>query len=192
MDANGFSPEKLKVWVTGRAYIRMDGDKKLLTPEQWGASPVTVPPEMVNVGIWMKDGGPEDGREVGEVTEYFQPEFQVSGDPKRTFKVKAAEDNDAVQWLDHGKIVKDGQVVVDGVNDEVFPLLQIMKRRDGAVRYRHGLARVSEFSPETADRGTNEPTSITFQWVRDESIGGFYREKWVQPAGAAPEPEPGV
>ena len=183
-DDKGFSPQSLKVWTTGVAYLRIDGKKTLLTDEQFAATPLDVPKDFVNLGIWMKDGGPEDGREVGEVTEFYQPEYQQSSDPSRTVMIKAAEDNQAVTWLDTGKVYSSkGELVVDGVNDETFPLVIVQKRRDGAYKYRHGLARVAEFSPETADRGTTEPTSITFKWARDESIGGFYRQRLVLPDG---------
>lgn len=184
-DERGFAPEALKVWTTGIAYIRMDGQAGLMTEAEWAARPIVPPTTYVNLGIWMKDGGPEDGRETGDAVEFYQPEFQLSGDVTRTVKIKAAEDNNAVTWLDTGKVVSaSGAVIVDGVNDERFPLLIVQHRRDGALRYREGLARVHEFAPETSERGTVEPTSITFRWSRSEDLGGFYRQELILPAGA--------
>ncbi|MDJ1372759.1 hypothetical protein [Gulosibacter molinativorax] len=186
-DAQGFDVDVARIWQTGMAYIDRTPDAVLLDAAGRTAlvaadGKIVVPASYENVGLWTKDGGPEEGRESEDPTEFYQPGYEIGGATSRTVALTLAEDNEMVRWLDTGKTPVAGEMTVGGGNDHRFPLLIVQKRRDGAIRLRNGYARVSEFAPESADRGTLESSVATFKWSEADELGDDLYWERVVPA----------
>ncbi|MDJ1372750.1 hypothetical protein [Gulosibacter molinativorax] len=188
-----FDVEKAKVYQTGLAFINRSPSATLLSESEMKAmvgsdGKITPPTGYESLGLWAKDSGPEFAREAGDSTEFYQPGFELVGEVSRTVGLTLAEDREIVQWLDHGKTPgAEGAVTVGGANGERFPLLLIMKRRDGLIDATNGFARVQEFAPGSAERGTLETSVSTFKWSAADELGGdLYRRVPIVPAVPTP------
>jgi hypothetical protein len=102
-----------------------------------------------------------------------------------TIQINLAQFDEIVRRLTTGKTPDaNGMIVVDGLTpDSTFPLFVATKYKNGWSRRRNGFARISEIEFDQETRGEVNGRSTTFEWIYDDTIGGFFRDWLVPPAG---------
>jgi hypothetical protein len=176
-DAEGFDLSAVPVPITGFIAAQLDGEPVYLEPEELGTTPLQLPEGYKKLGLFSSDGGPQDASDKDDDSEFFQDGYKLPGASTRTLQVTLSELNDTVENLITGKTPDEhGVIVVDDDNSAVFPIFEVLKYKNGDERRRNGLARISTVEPDQNERGTANGNSVTFEWVRKEDWGGFYRE----------------
>jgi hypothetical protein len=185
-DAEGNDIGAVGVPITGFAAVQLTGAPTYLTPEAGGTLPITAPNGYVKVGLFKVDGGPQEGGEAGDAIEFFQQGYKLAGDDQPTIQINLAQFDATVRRLITGKTPDaNGMTIITGLTpDNVFPLLVVTKYKNKAVRVRNGLARISAVETDQETRGEVNGRAVTFEWIYDETVGGFYREWFIAPTAA--------
>lgn len=186
VDTNGNDVTNVLIPITGFLAVQLKADAPALVAAGDGAkSPLTLPEGYVKVGLLTDDGGPSDSEDSDDAIEFFQSGYKISGDVTRTMTVTIAEWNDTTRQLMYGTAVDtNGAMVVDGDNGATFPAFLAIVYKSGVELRRSGYVRVNSVSPAQDERGSVKGFEIEFEWVRNDELGGFYRE-WRIPAPTA-------
>lgn len=172
--------------VGGFIGVNFDQDADLLTEEALSTTPLVLPAGWKKVGLITDDGGPQDGGDKDDDTEFFQEGYKLPGKRTRTVQVTLAEMNAVTDRIAFGKEPDaNGVVVVDDDNTDTFQLIEVIKFKNGDELRRSGRGRVSAVEPGQMERGSVHRKDTTFEWIRDEEIGGFYRQ-WRKLAATSP------
>lgn len=181
-DAEGNDLEKVFIPVTGFLAVQLTGEPTWVDPTEGSATPLVLPEGYVKVGLFKQDGGPQDGGDKEDDLEFFQEGYKLGGSKSRTLQVTLAEFNDIVRQLTTGKTPDtNGMIVVDGDNDATFPMFEVLKGKNGMSLRRNGLGRIQTVEPDQSTRGETSGNAVTFDWIRNDEWGGFYREWLVAP-----------
>jgi uncharacterized protein YjdB len=176
-DADGNDLKAVPIPVTGFLAVQLEGEPTYLESEALGVTPLVLPEGYQKAGLFSSDGGPQDGGDKEDDIEFFQDGYKLGGAKTRTLQVTLAELNDIVEKLITGKTPdENGVVVVDGDNDATFPGFEVIKYKNGDETRRNGLMRVSTVEPDQNERGSVNGNAVTFDWIRQAELGGFYRE----------------
>lgn len=171
--------------ITGLISVNFTEGAKPLTEEVLSAATLELEEGWQKVGLFTDDGGPQDGGDKDDDQEFFQDGYKLAGKRTRTVAVTLAEMNAVTDEITYGKKPNaNGVIVVDDDNQKIFPGVEVLVYKNGDERRRTGLLRVSEVEPDQAERGTVQGKATTFEWVRDETINGFYRQ-WRKNAAAS-------
>lgn len=184
IDANGNDLDAVSVPVTGFVAVQLSGTAVYVTPEDGAKTPFVIPTGYKKIGLFTEKGAPQDDSKSDDDIELWQTGYKIRGDVKsRTLEVITAELNDTVRTLTEG-VAPDanGMIVIDQGNQAQFPLIEYVKYKNGMSRRRNGLARISSVSVDQQTRGDVAGNDITFEWVRNDEIGGFYREWIIDPS----------
>lgn len=181
-DAEGNDLEKVFIPITGFLAVQLTGEPTWVAPTEGSATPLVLPEGYVKVGLFKQDGGPQDGGDKEDDLEFFQEGYKLGGSKSRTLQVTLAEFNDIVRQLTTGKTPDtNGMIVVDGDNDATFPMFEVLKGKNGMSLRRNGLGRIQTVEPDQSTRGETSGNAVTFDWIRNDEWGGFYREWLVAP-----------
>lgn len=181
-DVEGNDLTKVFVPITGFLAVQLTGEAKWVEPAAGAATPLVLPAGYVKVGLFKQDGGPQDGGDKEDDIEFFQEGYKLGGSKSRTLQVTLAEFNDIVRQLTTGKTPDtNGMIVVDGDNDATFPMFEVLKGKNGMSLRRNGLGRIQTVEPDQSTRGEAGGNAVTFDWIRNDEWGGFYREWLVAP-----------
>jgi len=190
-DAEGNDIGAVGVPITGFAAVQLptgtgDSTPTFVESAEGAATPLSLPTGYVKVGLFTQDGGPQEGGDAGDPIEFFQQGYKLAGDDQPTIAITLAEMNAIVRRLTTGEEPdENGMIVIKGLTpDHVFPLFTATRYKNGWSRRRNGLARVSAVETSQETRGEVNGRATTFEWVYDETIGGFYRDWLVPPAGS--------
>lgn len=185
-DAEGNEIGAVGVPITGFAAVQLSGGPTYVSSSAGAASTLTLPTGYQKVGLFKVDGGPQESIDSGDAIEFFQQGYKLAGDSTITVQINLAEMNTLVRTLIHGVAPNgDGMVTVkSGVPDSTFPLFTAVKFKNGSSERKNGLARISAVEADQATRGEVNGRAVTFEWVYDDTVGGFYRE-WVVPASVS-------
>lgn len=172
--------------LTGFAAVQLEGEAKFLESAEGKATPLEVPEGYKKVGLFKVDGGPQEAAETGDAQEFFQDGFKMAGQGTLTIAINLAEMNEHVRRLTTGKKADaNGMIVVDSATpDNVFPLLVVTQFKNGWQRRLNGMARVSAVEKDQETRGEVNGRATTFEWVYNDTIGGYFREWVIQPGQA--------
>lgn len=185
-DAQGNDLSAVGIPLTGFLAAQLDGEPLFVASADGGKTPLQLPEGYTKIGLFTTDGGPEHGTELEEPLEFFQDGYKLGGGTTRTTKIIAAENNELVRLLIDGtKPDENGMTVVDGTFDEVFPIFEAVQYKNGKQERYNGLARVSEIAESKATRGEIRNYEITFEYVRSDEIGGYFRRWVIENAAAA-------
>ena len=170
--------------ITGFAAVQLTGGPTYLSSAEGGTIPIVVPAGYEKVGLFKVDGGPQEGGDAGDAIEFFQSGYKIAGDDQPTIQINLAQFDSRVRRLITGKNPDaNGMITITGLTpDTVFPLLVVTKYKNKATRVRNGLARISAVEKDQETRGEVDGRAVTFEWVYDETVGGFYREWLIMPA----------
>ena len=184
IDANGNDLDAVSVPVTGFVAVQLSGTAVYVTPEDGAKTPFVIPTGYKKVGLLTEKGAPQDDSKSDDDIELWQTGYKLRGDvTSRTLEVTTAELNDTVRELTNGVAPdENGMIVVDQGNDNQFPLLEYIKYKNGMSLRRNGPARISTVKPAQQSRGDVAGYDITFEWIRTDELGGFYREWVVNPS----------
>ncbi|NMW65982.1 hypothetical protein HHJ78_10850 [Mobiluncus mulieris] len=193
-DKNGNDLGRVGIPITGFVAVQLQGEPKYVESEAGAAVPLVVPEGYVKVGLVTEDGAPQPGAESGDGIKFWQDGYEIVGSDEFTLEVELAEMNDLVRKLITGKTPdKNGMITVDtAVPTATFPLLYAVAFKNGDQQRRNGLAHISKVEEPQTKRGEVMGYKVTFKWVRDETVGGAYREWWVYANQAKPGGEPGA
>lgn len=181
-DVEGNDLTKVFVPITGFLAVQLTGEAKWVEPAAGAATPLVLPEGYVKVGLFKQDGGPQDGGDKEDDIEFFQEGYKLGGSKRRTLQVTLAEFNDVVRQLTTGKTPDaNGMITVDGDNDGTFPMFEVLKGKNGMSLRRNGLGRIQTVEPDQSTRGEAGGNAVTFDWIRNDEWGGFYREWLVAP-----------
>lgn len=182
-DSEGNTLDAVAIPAGGFIAVQMSGAPSFIEPAAGALTPLVLPSGYKKIGLFTDDGAPADDMDSDDDIEMWQSGYKISGDvTSRTVEVTTAELNDRVRQLVHGVPADaNGLIVVDQGNQNRFPMLQYIKYKNGVTLRRNGLARVKEVKPAQQTRGEVAGYDITFEWLRDEGLGGFYREWVVDP-----------
>lgn len=183
-DADGDDLGAVGVPITGFAAVQLTGAPTYLTSVQGATLPISVPAGYEKVGLFKVDGGPQEGGDAGDPIEFFQQGKKLAGDDQPTIQINLAQFDQRVRHLVTGKTPdSNGMIVITGLTpDTVFPLLVVTKYKNGATRVRNGLARISAVETDQETRGEVNGRAVTFEWIWDETVGGFFRDWLILPA----------
>lgn len=181
-DVEGNDLTKVFVPITGFLAVQLTGEAKWVEPAAGAATPLVLPEGYVKVGLFKQDGGPQDGGDKEDDIEFFQEGYKLGGSKSRTLQVTLAEFNDVVRQLTTGKTPDaNGMITVDGDNDSTFPMFEVLKGKNGMSLRRNGLGRIQTVEPDQSTRGEAGGNAVTFDWIRNDEWGGFYREWLIDP-----------
>lgn len=185
-DAEGNDLSAVGVPITGFAAVQLTGSPSYLSASVGGTLPITLPSGYEKVGLFKVDGGPQEGGDAGDAIEFFQQGYKLAGDDQPTIQINLAQFDATVRRLTTGKVPDaNGMIVITGLTpDNTFPLLVVTKYKNGGTRVRNGLARISAVETDQETRGEVNGRATTFEWITDETIGGFYRDWWIPAAGS--------
>lgn len=186
-DDQGNDLSAVGIPLTGFAAVQLDGTATFVEPTAGAATPLTLPTGYKKVGLFKTDGGPKDAADQEDAIEFFQDGYKLNGDATLTVQINLAEFNETVRKLTTGKTADvNGMVVIDQATpDTTFPLFTYTKFKNGWSLRRNGMARISAVEKDQETRGEVNGRATTFEWVRDDTIGGFYREWLVPPSTEA-------
>lgn len=184
-DAEGNDLGAVGVPITGFAAVQFTGGPTFLTSEQGATLPMVLPAGYEKIGLFKVDGGPQEGGDAGDPIEFFQQGYKIAGDDQPTIQINLAQFDAKVRRLITGKTPDaNGMITITGLTpDTVFPLLVVTKYKNGDTRIRNGLARISAVETDQETRGEVNGRAVTFEWIYDETIGGFYNEWLILGAG---------
>lgn len=189
-DAAGNDLNAVQVPVTGFCAVQMSGTPVFLDSAAGAKTPIVLPAGYEKLGLFKVDGGPQDASDRGDDIEFFQDGYKIGGAETRTVQINLAESNEFIRELIHGKVPDaNGMLTVSDTNNQKFGLFTVVRYKSGAEQRRNGVARVQTVEPDQNTRGEVVGLSVTFEWLRDETIGGKYRE-WIVPAPTSPSPAP--
>ena len=181
-DAEGNDLSKVLVPITGFLAVQLTGEPTFVEAAEGAANPLVLPEGYVKVGLFKQDGGPQDGGDKEDDIEFFQDGYKLGGAKTRTLQVTLAEFNKIVRQLITGKTPdENGMIVVDGDNDATFPMFSCLKYKNGMSLRRNGMGRIQTVEPDQNTRGENNGNAVTFDWLRNDEWGGFYREWLTDP-----------
>jgi uncharacterized protein YjdB len=183
-DANGNDLSSVAVPVTGFIAVQMSGTPAYVESAAGGLTPLVLPTGYKKVGLLTDDGAPQDDSDSDDDIELWQKGYKLRGDvTSRTLEITTAELNDTVRELINGvEPDANGMITVDQGNENQFPLFEYVKYKNGMSLRRNGLAQISTVKPAQQTRGDVAGYDITFEWISDETVGGFYREWVVNPS----------
>ena len=183
-DANGNDLSSVAVPVTGFIAVQMSGTPAYVESAAGGLTPLVLPTGYKKVGLLTDDGAPQDDSDSDDDIELWQKGYKLRGDvTSRTLEITTAELNDTVRELINGvEPDANGMITVDQGNENQFPLFEYVKYKNGMSLRRNGLAQISTVKPAQQSRGDVAGYDITFEWISDETVGGFYREWVVNPS----------
>lgn len=186
-DAEGNDVGAVGVPVTGFAAVQLTGGPSYVGSAAGAATPLSLPVGYEKVGLFKVDGGPQDGGDAGDPIEFFQQGYKLAGDDQPTVQINLAQFDERVRKLVTGQTPDvNGMVTIKGLTpDTVFPLFVATKYKNGWTRRRNGLARISAVEVDKETRGEVNGRNTTFEWIYDETVGGFYREWLVPPVSGA-------
>ena len=186
-DAEGNDLGAVGVPITGFAAVQLTGGPTFVSSAAGAASPLVMPAGYQKVGLFKVDGGPQDGGDVGDKIEFFQEGYKLSGADKPNVQISLAQFDSLVRRLLTGQTPDaNGMVTIQAMTpDTVFPLFVVTKFKNGWSHRRNGLARISTIEVDKETRGEVKGRNTTFEWVYDETVGGFYRDWLVGPASGA-------
>lgn len=184
-DAEGNDIGAVGVPITGFAAVQLTGGPTFVDSADGAATPLALPSGYQKVGLFKVDGGPQDGGDAGDAIEFFQQGYKLAGDDTPTVQINLAQFDAMVRKLTTGQTPDaNGMIKVQGLTpDHVFPLFLATKYKNGWSRRRNGMARISAVEVDQETRGEVNGRATTFEWIFDETVGGFYRE-WLVPPGA--------
>jgi hypothetical protein len=193
VDAEGNDLSAVSVPLTGFAAVQLTGDPTLIESVAGAATPLVLPTGYAKVGLFKVDGGSQDAADTEDAIEFFQKGYKLAGDETLTVAINLAEFNETVRRLTTGKTPDaNGMIVVDKATpDNTFPLFTYTKYKNGYSVRRNGMARVSAVERDQETRGEVNGRATTFEWLYDDTIGGYYREWVVPPTTPTPDPEQG-
>lgn len=190
-DAEGNDIGAVGVPITGFAAVQLPPTTGDFTPlfvdsEEGAATPLTLPTGYVKVGLFTQDGGPQEGGDAGDAIEFFQQGYKAPGDDQPNIVITLAEFSAIVRRLTTGQTPdENGMIVVKGLTpDHTFPLFVATRFKNGWSRRRNGFARISAIEVSQETRGEVNGRAVTFDWIFNDEIGGFYRDWLVPPAGS--------
>jgi hypothetical protein len=186
-DTNGNDLSLVAVPITGFIAVQMSGTPAYVESAAGGLTPLVLPTGYKKVGLLTDDGAPQDDSDSDDDIELWQKGYKLRGNvTSRTLEITTAELNDTVRELTNG-VAPDanGMTVVDQGNENQFPLFEYVKYKNGMSLRRNGLAQISTVKPAQQTRGDVAGYDITFEWISDETVGGFYREWVVNPTSSA-------
>lgn len=150
-----------------------------------------IPAGIKYVGLRTSDGGPEQGREAGEVIDFLEDGFTINADGTITMTMTLAQFNATTRGLVHGKTADSNGVieVTDATPNSRYIVLSESVYKSGAIKREHGVMRVTEITIGKDERGSVNGIPVTFQWVRDELFNrALYWEAFL-PSEAPVDPE---
>lgn len=183
-DTEGNDLGAVGVPITGFAAVQLTDGPTFVNSAQGAATPLALPAGYKKLGLFKVDGGPQDGGDAGDKTEFFQQGYKLAGDDQPTVQINLAQFDAHVRRLLTGQTPDaNGMVIIKGITpDTTFPLFVATKFKNGWTRRRNGLARISAVEADKETRGEVNGRNVTFEWIFDEQLGGFYREWLVPPA----------
>lgn len=186
-DAEGNDIGAVGVPITGFAAVQLAGPPEFVASADGAEVPLELPVGYEKVGLFKVDGGPQEGGDAGDAIEFFQQGYKLAGDDQPNIVINLAQFDELVRQLITGQEADaNGMVVITGLTpDHVFPLFVATKYKNGWSRRRNGLARISAVEADQETRGEVNGRAVTFEWIFNETIGGFYRE-WLVPPTATP------
>lgn len=186
-DTNGNDLSLVAVPITGFIAVQMSGTPAYVESAAGGLTPLVLPTGYKKVGLLTDDGAPQDDSDSDDDIELWQKGYKLRGDvTSRTLEITTAELNDTVRELINGvEPDANGMITVDQGNENQFPLFEYVKYKNGMSLRRNGLAQISTVKPAQQSRGDVAGYDITFEWISDETVGGFYREWVVNPTSSS-------
>lgn len=187
IDTEGNNLDAVGIPVTGFAAVQLDGTQAFVDADKGNVTPLELPTGYKKVGLYKVDGGPQDASDKEDDIEFFQDGYKMGGAQTRTLQINLAQFDEFVRELISGQTPDaNGMIIVDSDRDSSFPMFEVVKYKNGWSRRRNGLARIQTVEPDQNTRGEVFGNAVTFEWVRNETIGGLYREWLVPPAGYTP------
>lgn len=184
-DEKGNDLEAVGVVLSGNLGYAPISSANIPEKAEFAAPDLTLPAAFIKLGLVKSDGGAQDGTDQDDAIEFLQDGYKLAGDGTRTVQVGLAQQNDDVQRLINGKAPDaNGIYVVDSITpDTKFLLYQESIYKNGVIRRRLGVARISAIELDQEERGSVAGAAVTFEWQRDELFGnGFYWETYIYPA----------
>ncbi|KAE8127295.1 hypothetical protein [Bifidobacterium tibiigranuli] len=197
-DSQGNDLSKVEVPITGAISLVPYSDANKITRTMIARSkakpelPDAYAPAKACVGLITSDGGPQDGRDADDPTEFYQSGYLLQPEPKLTTAFTAAEDNDLTRLITVGEPDADGVYAVDDIlRDDKWMAYQEEALRGGRVRRRAGVVQVTGNEPGQSERGSVKGRALTVTWQPDPNYDGHrYFESIYDPTSPAPTPEP--
>jgi hypothetical protein len=185
-DEAGNDLSAVAVPLTGTlGYAPVDAEN-VIAKADLGAATLDAPAAFKILGLVKSDGGAQDDSNQDDAQEFYQDGYKLAGDGSLTVEVNLAQFDANVRELIHG-IVPDenGVIEVNSITpDTTFILLHETVYKNGFIRRRIGVARISAVKPDQEERGSVFGNDVTFEWVRHELFNNaFYWEAMVPPAG---------
>lgn len=135
--------------------------------------PDAYDPVKAACGLITSDGGPQDGRDADDPTEFYQDGYLLNGASKLTTTFTVAEDNDLVRTITLGEPDENGVYMVDDIiADGKWCAYQEEAWRGGRIRRRAGVVQVTGNEPGQSERGSVIGRALTVNWSADEMYDG--------------------
>lgn len=140
------------------------------------------------VGLISSDGGPQDGRDGGDVTEFYQGGYQLPGEASLTL----AENNRKIRRITLGEPDEYGVYAVnDIIQAEKWCCYAEELLKGGRIRRRAGVVQVSGNEPNQSTRGEVKGQQLTLTWIEDDMYDNAkYFESVYDPENKAPTTTP--
>ncbi len=144
------------------------------------------------VGLISSDGGPQDGRDGGDVTEFYQGGYQLPGEASLTLAFTVAENNRKIRRITLGEPDEYGVYAVnDIIQDEKWCCYAEELLKGGRIRRRAGVVQVSGNEPNQSTRGEVKGQQLTLIWIEDDMYDNAkYFESVYDPENKAPTTTP--
>jgi hypothetical protein len=186
VDTAGNDLSAVAVPLTGTLGYAPVVAENVIAKTDLGAATLDAPAAFKILGLVKSDGGAQDDHDKSDDTEFFQDGYKLSGDATLTVEVNLAQFDANVRELIHG-IAPDANGVIEVKNatpDTTFILLHETVYKNGWIRRRIGVARISEVKPDQEERGSVFGNDVTFEWVRHDLFNNaFYWEALVPQSG---------
>ena len=179
-DAQGMDLDAVLVPVTGRLAWAPLAAENVIPDADMGKRPITLPVAYQDLGLVKVDGAPQQSRETGERTEFWQAGYYKNAAAILGVSANLAEANPAVQALIDGKQPNsDGVVYVDAALPNTrFLLLLIIAYENGMEEVYNGVAQLSEVEVDQSTRGEVTGKAVSFTWAEDPLFDGAPHKRW--------------
>ena len=189
-DQQGNDLSAVAVPVTGAICLVPYDQNNVITPAMISAKkanaelPSAYDRTKACLGLITSDGGPQDGNEQDDPTEFYQQGYSLNSNPTLTTTFTLAEDNQLTRRVSYG--VDPDEYGVYHVStltpDEKWMAYQEETLKNGQVTRRAGVVQITGNEPSQSERGSVKGRAITVTWQADRLYGGVpYIESVYRP-----------
>lgn len=177
-DARGNDLKSVEIPIGGAIALADYSAENAIKAEDMAETKKTVTlPDAYNsdsyVGLITSDGGPQDGRDGGDATTFYQSGYSINGSSTLTTSFTVAENNRLVRRATLGEPDANGVYMVDDIiQDDKWCAYQEETLKDGRIRRRAGVVQITGNEPSQSTNGEVKGTALTVTWVEDDMYGG--------------------